>query len=236
MRSPARHPHFPARASGLEGRPRARARDPDPRGGSSCRARGTRPRSTAPGRSPCRPLPSLRARPPVPETNWPQAWNRPARSEPRPGRKRDPARRPVCTEPGRRGRRSHRSALAVPVDLVASEVRLVRREIAGRPLGELLFLSLPERHAEGLGDARGDVRLDLEDVAGGRVEGLLPFQRRRPGVPDFDELGADLHAALRARLLPAHGRAQEVPCVELAGDLLGCLAWSSCRGSSCRGR
>ena len=107
-----------------------------------------------------------------------------------------------------------------PGDLLAAEKLVVRREILRGPLLESLRLVRLEHDAELLGDARGDVRLHLEDVGQRRVERLLPLRSGRLGARDLDELRRHVHATLSAGLVPANRGGEQVSHAELGGDLL----------------
>src|SRR5262249_24205917 len=65
------------------------------------------------------------------------------------------------------------------------EEGVISREILRGLLRKPLLFARSERHVQRLGDARRDVRLDLEDVRQRGVEGLLPFRGWSPGRLDL---------------------------------------------------
>ena len=106
-------------------------------------------------------------------------------------------------------------------ELAPVQIEGVRLQALGGPRDEAAACGGRERQVERIGDIARDLTLDLEHVGECRVERLLP--PCRPGAR-VDQLGAHAHPRCLARpLLPSNRAGQQVPHVEILGDLLGRL-------------
>ena len=101
------------------------------------------------------------------------------------------------------------------------EKGIIGGQVGGGLLGNHLLLLGPEGHVEGLCDASGNIRLDLEYIGERRIELLSPLTARSLVRAHVHQLGAHPDPARASRgLFPLHGRGEQVVDAQLARDLL----------------